>query len=116
MAASKMPTLFGTSRRLTFPAMDRLYTTTAAGEILGGLHRNDVNILIRDRKLTAVIQPVRGRGTKPRKYIKASELERYMRELEEHAYTTENPATPPRIRRRPISSLRAEIQKATQYC
>jgi hypothetical protein len=58
--------------------IDRLYSTSKAGELLGGLHPNDVLLLIRDGKLEAVERPVRGAGKRPRKFVKESALQRFI--------------------------------------
>jgi len=43
--------------------MDKLLTTSAAGEILGGEHPKDVVLLIRTGKLKAKRETVRGRAS-----------------------------------------------------
>lgn len=61
--------------------MERLLSTTKAGEALGGLHRNDVCRLIRDGKLTAKKLVVRGRGGKPRYAAPQSSIDQFIREM-----------------------------------
>lgn len=61
--------------------VNRLYTTKKAGELLGGLHVNNVYRLIQQKKLLAKTMVVRGRNKHPRMYIAASEIERFIREL-----------------------------------
>ena len=61
--------------------VDRLYSTAKAGELLGGLHPNDVLLLIRDGKLDAVERPVRGTGKRPRKFVRESALQRFIEGL-----------------------------------
>lgn len=60
---------------------ERLYDVKRAGEILGGLHPNDVYHLIHTGRLAAKRHVVRGKNIRPRLYVLQSELERYMREL-----------------------------------
>lgn len=97
--------------------MDRLYSTTAAGEILGGLHPNDVLTLIRDRKLAAVERTVRGkaRGGRPRKFVKASELQRYIDSLPPAGSSAEELEAPTPKRRPGPAGLAKELESATRY-
>lgn len=60
---------------------DRLYSTTKAGELLGGISQDDVRRLIRAGKLGAVPMVVRGLNKKPRKYVPESELQRFIQDL-----------------------------------
>lgn len=61
--------------------VDRLYDTTRTGELLGGLHPNDVLRLIHDGRLHAKKQRVRGKDLCPRYYVTATEISRYIHEL-----------------------------------
>lgn len=60
---------------------DRLYSTSQAGQLLGGINPDDVRRLIRDGKLNAVPMIVRGKGKRPRKYIPASDLQKFIQDL-----------------------------------
>jgi hypothetical protein len=62
---------------------DRLYSTAKVGELLGGIHPEQVRRLIRDGKLNAVSMPIRGRNIKPRKYVPQSEIQRFIADLRE---------------------------------
>jgi len=95
--------------------IDQLYSTTKAGELLGGLHANDVRHLIRTGKLHGKAQVVRGKKGRPRLYVAASEIARYIRELPD-ANDPPPPAaeTKPRAKTTP-RGLAREIAAATQY-
>lgn len=59
-----------------------LLTPAQAGKRLGGLKASAVIRLIREGRLGAKVMPIRpDTGTKPRRYIPETELERFMREL-----------------------------------
>jgi hypothetical protein len=60
---------------------ERLYSTSQVAELLGGLHPNAVLLLIKHKKLAAKRQNIRGESKCARLYVKASELNRYIREL-----------------------------------
>ena len=92
--------------------MDRLYDMTEAGKILGNLHPSDVRYLGKRGKLELVTQVIRGKGLKPRLYVRQSEVDRYIRELP----TAGIVETQPPVRRRGQSAeLRREIAAATRY-
>lgn len=90
--------------------MDRLLSTTRVGEVLG-INRRDVGQLIRDGKLRAVTQVIRGKGTKARRFVRESELSRYMADLDKPA--REDEPEPARVRR--PRGLRAELAAAAVY-
>jgi hypothetical protein len=75
--------------------MDRVFNTTKTGELLGGMHRNDVCMLIRSGKLAAKRISVRGRGGRPRYVVTESAIRDYIRSLPD---ATQAPA--PRAKRR----------------
>lgn len=61
---------------------ERLLSILEVGEVIGN-HPNDVRKLIHDGRLSAKRQIVRGRGGRPRLKVLWSEVERYMRELDD---------------------------------
>ena len=91
--------------------VDRLYSTFQAGQLLGGLSAEAVCHLGRDGKLELVTQVVRGKGKLPHKFVRASELNRYIAELSDARPKT--PAT--RRNKRMSSALAKEIAEATSY-
>lgn len=60
---------------------DKLLDTTEVGRRLGGAHRNDVLELIRQGKLQAVALSIRGKGNRPRKYVRESVLAQFIDNL-----------------------------------
>ncbi len=91
--------------------MDQLFDTKRAGELLGGLHANDVYRLIKDGRIVAKKMVVRGTGKLPRLYIARSEIERFIREL---PATDEVRVKPTTQARRP-RALAKELEGARQY-
>lgn len=61
---------------------ERAYTTTKAGELLGGLNPKDVRRLVRDGKLEARKFIARGKGVKPRLLILESAINTFLRRLD----------------------------------
>ena len=90
--------------------MERLYDTRQAGELLGGIHVNDVRNLIASGRLQATVMPIRGRGHRPRQYIKASELQRFIDSL---STLDEARARAKPERRKPRQ--KRELEQATNY-
>jgi hypothetical protein len=90
--------------------IDRLFTTAEAGRELG-LTSDAVCKLARDGKIEVVTQVVRGEGKSPRKYVRASELQRYIRELNDSTKQVE-PNRGKKIRR---AGLAKEIAQAKSY-
>jgi hypothetical protein len=61
--------------------MDKLLTTSAVGEILGGKNRKDVIHLIRTGRLKAKEACVRGKGKLPHYLVLESEVKKYIQSL-----------------------------------
>lgn len=80
--------------------MERLYSTSQVAQLLGGMHLNSVLLLIKSKKLAAKRQLVRGKGKKPRLYVTATELNRYIRELPDADEKQRGEAPPPKSSRR----------------
>lgn len=90
--------------------IDRLFTTAEAGRELG-LTSDAVCKLARDGKIEVVTQVVRGEGKSPRKYVRASELQRYIRELND----TTKKIEPKQGKRMRHPGLAKEIAEAKSY-
>lgn len=93
------------------PAIDRLYSTFDAGQLLGGLTPEAVCQLGRDGKLELVAQVVRGEGKSPRRFVRESELKRYIEELEVHKRGLRLPKRTRRFK----TGLAKEIAEAPDY-
>lgn len=78
--------------------VDAVYDTRTAGQILGGLHPNDVNHLIKAGKIAANLRPVRGK--RGRTVIRGRELIRYLNALPEKLPDASPGDEGPPVRRR----------------
>ena len=72
------------------------------GELIN-LNESDVRRLVRDGKLQAISQIVRGTGTRPRKFVLDSEVERYIKSLI------------PVIKPLPVRVIRRQLHGVTEY-
>lgn len=94
----------------TTTATDKLLSTQQVADRLGGMHRENVCVLIRTGKLGAKKVIVRGRSTKrptPRYMVPESELRRYIRELPDAVQTEAPPEANHRAQKRPTRRIRA---------
>jgi hypothetical protein len=95
---------------------DRLLNTGQVGDRLGGIRPNDVRALMNSGKLHYVIMPIRpsqkrSRG-RPRRYVRESELNRFIADLKEpSAYQVERATRPSR---RP-KDIESELAAAKHY-
>lgn len=94
--------------------MARAYSTTKAGELLGGLHARDVCTLIKTGKLRAKKQVVRGKGIKARYLVLEDAIDDYLAKLEDAktaAVEAEEKKPPTKARRKsPRSNLNGVIE------
>lgn len=63
---------------------ERLLTPAEVGTRIGGLCASDVRVLIRAGKISAKRLVVRGTNKMPRLVVLESEVERYMRDMEDY--------------------------------
>ena len=91
---------------------DRLYSASKAGELIGGLSADAVNRLARDGKIKVVTQCVRGKGKTLRRYVRESELNRYIETLEDESQKEKEPKPCKRTRH---PGLAREIAEAKSY-
>lgn len=92
--------------------IDRLLTTREAGEMLGGMCPKDVLRLIDQGKLKAKLRPLNGVSPRSHRFVKQSEVLRYMDNL------PDAPANALELkprRERLNTGLRKELATVTQY-
>jgi hypothetical protein len=95
--------------------MDRLYDTTRTGQLLGGLHANDVRELIRQGRLRAKSIVVRGKSRRPRQYVTASEIARFIAELPSPEEVRRAGGIEPSARQRLLAPHKRELQRVKEY-
>lgn len=94
---------------------ERLITYRRAGEQIS-LKPAAVRALVAAGRLSAVSQAVGGRGLRPRRFVVASSVDAYIRELRRaEAAAGAAPAVEQPRRRRSPSGVRAEVAAARQY-
>ena len=94
--------------------LDQLHDTREAGRLLGGMHPRDVLRLIHAGRLKAKAQTVRGEGKRPRLYVRASEIARYIDGLPDADGQKQQPEQPAKRQRKP-KGIRAELAGVKAY-
>lgn len=94
----------------TEETMERLYDTRQAAELLS-VNEREVRRLISNGHLQAKVQPLRGTGARPQKFILASEIQRYLNDLQDAPCAS----TVPDPRKRARASRRGALAGVIEF-